>query len=124
MDDFTAADDYVVQATQQHPDRLVGAMVVNSLTGDAALTEIERRQELGFKAIKSHSTLHSHDAINGGSVDSVAQLAGELSLPIGFTATSATVPVRLTRSATSQPGFLTYYPQHPEEDRLVRKMPA
>jgi predicted TIM-barrel fold metal-dependent hydrolase len=81
-DDFVQANAYVAEQVGDHPDRLVGAVVVNPLFGELALKEIEGYHKLNFRAVKLHPIFHGHYHVNGGAVDEVAALAGQLGLPI------------------------------------------
>jgi predicted TIM-barrel fold metal-dependent hydrolase len=81
-DDFAQANRYVAEQVDCYPDRLVGAVVVNPLFRQLALEEIERFHELGFRAVKLHPIFHGHYHVNGGVVDEIADLAGQLELPI------------------------------------------
>jgi predicted TIM-barrel fold metal-dependent hydrolase len=81
-DDFVRANRYVAEQVECYPDRLVGAVAVNPLFGQLALEEIEHYHGLGFRAVKLHPIFHGHYHVNGGTVDEVAALAGQLGLPI------------------------------------------
>jgi predicted TIM-barrel fold metal-dependent hydrolase len=81
-DDFVQANRYVAEQVDHFPHRLVGAIVVNPLFGELALEQIEQYHKLNFRAVKLHPIFHGHYHVNGGVVDEVATLAGQLGLPI------------------------------------------
>jgi predicted TIM-barrel fold metal-dependent hydrolase len=81
-EDFIRANSYVAEAVARYPDRLFGAVAINPLFGDLALAEIERYAAAGFRAVKLHPIFHGNYRVNGGAVDDVAALAGQLGLPV------------------------------------------
>jgi predicted TIM-barrel fold metal-dependent hydrolase len=81
-DDFRRANAYVAEQVLRHPKRLTGGVVVNPLTGDLAVQEIVAYHSQGFRAVKLHPIFHGHYHVDGGAVDEVARLAGELGLPV------------------------------------------
>ena len=46
-----ASNDYVAEAIRRYPDRLIGFAVVNPRSGAAAIREVERCVELGFRGV-------------------------------------------------------------------------
>jgi predicted TIM-barrel fold metal-dependent hydrolase len=81
-DDFRRANAYVAEQVLRHPGRLTGGVVVNPLIGDLALREITMYHSQGFRAVKLHPIFHGHYHVDGGAVDEVARLAGDLGLPV------------------------------------------
>jgi predicted TIM-barrel fold metal-dependent hydrolase len=81
-DDFRRANAYVAEQVERHSGRLSGGVVVNPLTGDLATQEIIAYHARGFRAVKLHPIFHGFYHVNGGAVDDVARLAGQLDLPV------------------------------------------
>ncbi|GAF88748.1 unnamed protein product, partial [marine sediment metagenome] len=124
MEDFVNANNYVAEAVQEFPDRLVGTVVVNPLMRETALQEIERCHHLGFRAIKLHPIFHGHYHLDGTG-DSIARLASDLELPIlihsDFTS-SVCSPYQITRFARRFPNttfLLLHFGLYPELCKYV-----
>jgi predicted TIM-barrel fold metal-dependent hydrolase len=82
QDDFARANAYVAEHVDRHPDRLAGAVAVDPRNGDAALEQIDDYRRAGFRAVKLQPILHGNYAVDGGVVDEVAMLAGQLKMPV------------------------------------------
>lgn len=62
---YRQGNDYVAQAAQEHPDRLVPVCTVNPWHGDEAWVEMERAiTELGCKGLKLHPPTQGFDVYN------------------------------------------------------------
>ncbi|MEG0156246.1 MAG: amidohydrolase family protein [Anaerovoracaceae bacterium] len=71
-----------IDAVDQYPDQLIGAIWVNPVEGEAALNQIrDAVNNHGFKAIKIHPLIHSFRPTDDCAI-AVARLAEELDIPL------------------------------------------
>lgn len=54
------SNDVVDEAVADHPDRLVPFLAVNPWARGAAVEEVHRRADLGYRGVKLHPTLHGY----------------------------------------------------------------
>ena len=77
------ANDYVIGAVQEHPDRLAGFCSVNPAWGDAALIEVERCAALGIRGIgELHPDSQGFDITSREDMAPLMDLAHSLGLPV------------------------------------------
>lgn len=76
-------NDYIIQATGQHSDRLTGFCTVNPAWGAAALSEVERCTSLGLRGIgELHPDLQDFDITSREGMAPFMDLARSLALPV------------------------------------------
>jgi hypothetical protein len=78
--DFT--NDVIDEAVQAHPSRLIPFMAVNPWHRQAAVAEIHRRADAGYKGVKIHPTLHGYHLSDLGLVGAVMEAIRERGLVV------------------------------------------
>jgi predicted TIM-barrel fold metal-dependent hydrolase len=78
--DFT--NDVIDTAVAEHPGRLIPFMGINPWHLDAAVSEIHRRADTGFKGVKLHPTLHGYHLSDLGLVGPVLEAIRERGLVV------------------------------------------
>jgi hypothetical protein len=98
-------NDYILQAVQDHPGRLIGFATVNPWYGDRAVEELRRAIGEGLRGLKLNSTLQGY-FINDEIVYPLMEAAQELDIPVYFhTATPIfSLPLQLADLAGEFPG--------------------
>ena len=77
------ANDYIIGAVDQYPDRLTGFASVNPAWGDGALTEVRRCAEAGLRGIgELHPDTQDLDITDKAAMEPFMSLASSFSLPI------------------------------------------
>lgn len=77
-----ACNDYVIEAVQKYPDRLIGLCLTSPRHGQKALDEVRRCIDAGLKGIKLHPHLLGYYPIDGDLMDPFMELARELKVPV------------------------------------------
>jgi uncharacterized protein len=80
---YARANDYVAEAMQRHPDRIVGFCTLNPWHGDEALAEFERAiNQLGLRGLKLHPPTQGFDVADRELMDPLMSLAAALQVPV------------------------------------------
>lgn len=99
-------NDLVLEATCQHPDRLVGLCVVNPKHGRFAQQEARRCLEVGLKGLKVQPAMHGCYPVDGEVMDPLMEIAAAANVPLvthsDFNAKCCT-PYRVVRLAARYP---------------------
>ena len=82
QDDFKRGNNAIIEATWKHPDRLVGACMVNPKHGQFAQQEVRRCLEAGLKAVKLQPYLHGAYAADSELVDPIARRCADAGVPL------------------------------------------
>lgn len=82
QEDFKRANNYVIQATWNYPDRLFGLCVVNPKHGAFAQQEVRRCLEAGLKGIKLQPAQHGCYPIDGELMDPIMKRAEAAGVPV------------------------------------------
>ena len=109
------ANDYIIEAVQQNPQRLTGFCSVNPAWGDAALEEVERCAAAGLTGVgELHPDTQGFDITDGASLAPLMDAARRLGLPVLvhgsepvghlYTGKGATTPEKLCRFIENFPG--------------------
>lgn len=80
---FSPANDYIANAADKYPDRLIGFARLNPNDGGQALAELDRIYELGLKGIKLHPTAQDF-TFDNTNLGKIAEKAAEYRLPLVF----------------------------------------
>lgn len=76
-------NDIVVEAMQQFPDRLIPYCCVDAWRKEQAVEELRHCiEDLGFKGLKLHPTIHGYHLADHGLVDPLFAAARDLHIPI------------------------------------------
>ena len=77
------SNDYILQATQEHPSRLVGFCSVNPAWGEDALKEVERCARLGARGVgELHPDTQGLDIADRGVMAPLMEVSRELGLVV------------------------------------------
>ena len=77
------ANDYILQAAQEHPGRLTGFCSVNPAWGEDALKEVERCARLGARGVgELHPDTQGFDITDRGVMTSLMEASKELGLAV------------------------------------------
>lgn len=76
------SNDDVDRAMAEHPSRFVPFLAVNPWTQDAAVSEVHRRADQGYKGLKLHPTLHGYHLSDLGLTGPVLDAARERGLVV------------------------------------------
>jgi len=79
---FLEANDFVAEARDKYPGRLIPFCIVNPWYGEETIAEIERNAARGFAGIKLYPTGHGYYPIDSPIVDGVVEAALRLDLPV------------------------------------------
>ena len=80
---YARANDYVAEAMQRHPDRVVGFCTLNPWHADEALAEFERAvRQLGLRGLKLHPPTQGFDVADRDLMDPLMTLAASLQVPV------------------------------------------
>ena len=139
----TEANDYLIQAVLDYPERLTGFCSVNPAWGREALKEVERCAAAGLKGIgELHPDSQSFDIADKKSVAPVMDLARSLGLPVlvhssepvghQYPGKGNTTPEKLYRLITNFPdntiicahwgGGLPFYALMPEVPKVLENV--
>ncbi|GBE19153.1 amidohydrolase [archaeon BMS3Abin16] len=81
---FSKANDFIAQAVERYPDRLIGFARLDPNTGDASLSELERAVgKLGLKGVKLHPKGQNFGPSNPY-VKLILEEAAKLDVPVVF----------------------------------------
>lgn len=112
QDAFRPANDYIVRAVGEYPERLVGWGRLNPNDGERALAELDRIYELELKGVKLHPS-GQHFDFEHPVLHEIAERALEYRLPLIFD----------TGKPQSQPEHLQgFAEQHPENTIIMAHM--
>ena len=75
-------NDYVIEAVNKYPDRLIGLCLTSPRHGQKALDEVRRCVDAGLRGIKLHPHLLGYYPIDGELMDPFMELAQELDIPV------------------------------------------
>lgn len=81
-EEISRANDYILDAINKYPNRLIGFCLTTPRHGEACLKEIRRCVEGGMKGIKLHPHLLGYYPVDGEVMDPLMRLAEELKLPV------------------------------------------
>ena len=139
----TEANDYLIQAASDYPDRLTGFCSVNPAWGKAALKEVERCAAAGLKGIgELHPDSQRIDIADKKSMAPVMDLAQSLELPVlvhssepvghQYPGKGNTTPEKLYKLITNFPdntiicahwgGGLPFYALMPEVPKVLKNV--
>jgi predicted TIM-barrel fold metal-dependent hydrolase len=76
------SNDIIVDAVNEHPDRLIPFMAVNPWHQQAAVDEVHRRADAGFKGVKLHPTIHHYHLSDFGLIGPVLEAIRERELVV------------------------------------------
>ncbi|MCL4466282.1 MAG: amidohydrolase family protein [Chloroflexi bacterium] len=82
QEDFKRANNVVVQATWQQPDRLTGVCIVNPKHGPFAQQEVRRCLEAGLKAVKLQPVLHGYYDVDSDLLEPIARRCADAGAPL------------------------------------------
>jgi uncharacterized protein len=106
QEEFKKANNLIIQATWNYPDRLVGLCAVNPKHGSFAQQEVRRCLEAGLKGIKVQPAMHGGYAIDGPLLEPIMKRAADAKVPLvthsDFNARSCT-PYQVARLAARYP---------------------
>lgn len=77
------SNDIVVQAMEEYPDRLIPYCCVDAWLAEKAVEEVRHCvEDLGFKGLKLHPTIHGYHLSDHGLVDPLFAAARDLHIPV------------------------------------------
>jgi predicted TIM-barrel fold metal-dependent hydrolase len=80
---YARANEYVAEAMQRYPRRVVGFCTLNPWHGQEALAEFERAvRQLGLRGLKLHPPTQGFDVADEALMDPLMTLAAELDVPV------------------------------------------
>jgi predicted TIM-barrel fold metal-dependent hydrolase len=82
QDEIRKANNLVVDATWQYPDRLTGLCVVNPQHGRFAEQEAKRCLEAGLRGIKVQPAMHGYYPVDGELMDPLMRIAEAAGVPL------------------------------------------
>lgn len=81
-EDFKSANDYIIEAINNYPDRFIGFCFATPVHHEFAIEEIERCAKAGIRGIKLLPHIHGFYDINGSNMDPIMKKAEELNFTI------------------------------------------
>lgn len=113
-DTCVAQNRFFAACVRAHPDRLAAFAAVQPLAGPAALAEVRRARDEGLIGVGELCPQQTGSSLAAPEFAAVAELAGELGLPVNLHVTDPSTPYYPGRVETPLADFAAAARRHPE----------